>query len=442
MSAIPAKNVRRNIDSSSDLLSRVLFLVMALLIYRVGTYIPLPGVNVIAMGEIASQQSGGVLGMFNMFTGGALGRMSIFALNIMPYITASIIMQLLAVTSKKIGELKKEGESGKRKINQYTRYLAIFLALFQGYGIASGIESMNRVDLLVVLNPGFEFRVMAAFSLLGGTMFVIWLSEQITTKNLGNGTSLIIFTGIVAGLPSAVVALFEMGKTGVFSTFFVLFIILMALLLIMVIIFFERAQRQIVVHYPRRQVGNKLYAGDSTYLPLKLNTAGVIPPIFASSLLLFPMTILSFGEQTSVGFVRQFIATHLSHGKTLYVLMYIVLIFCFGFFYTSIILNPAETAENLKKNGAIIVGYRPGKSTADYLDYVVTRITVIGMFYISFICLVPEILMTHYAVPFYLGGTSLLIVVNVVIDLFNKIQTYVITNQYQHLLKKNKITRH
>jgi len=442
MSLVMAKRSLQGLaakSSSGELRSRIFFIIFALFIYRIGTYIPLPGVNILAMDKIAAQQAGGVLGMFNMLTGGALGRMSIFALNIMPYITASIVMQLMTVISSDMGALKKEGENGRKKINQYTKYLTIILALSQGYGIAVGIESMNSDTVQVVLTPGLSFKVITALSLLGGTMFVVWLGDQITARNLSNGSSLIIFTGIVAGLPSALASLFEMGRTGALSTFFILIVILMSIGLIFGIVFFEKAQRKITVQYPKRQVGNKIYASDSTHLPLKLNTSGVIPPIFASSILLFPMTIINFMNSGDPGAFRQFIAINLGHGKPLYIMLYVILIFFFGFFYTSVVFNPEETAENLRRNGAIVLGRRPGKSTADYLDYVLTRLTIIGSIYLSVVCIIPEILMTNYAIPFYLGGTSLLIVVNVVMDLFTKIQTHFLTSQYQHLLKKNRV---
>jgi preprotein translocase subunit SecY len=427
-------------SSSGELRSKIFFIIFAILIYRIGTYIPIPGVNTLAMTQMIGNQAGGVLGMFNMFTGGALGRMSIFTLNIMPYITASIIMQLLTVISSEMSALKKEGDAGRRKINKYTKYLTILLALSQGYGIAVGIENMGSPGAEIVLDPGFTFRLVAALSLLGGTMFVVWLGEQITARGLGNGTSLIIFAGIVAGLPSALASLFEMGRTGALSTFVILAIIFMALALISGIIFFERAQRRIVVQYPKKQVGNKIYGGDSTHLPLKLNTAGVIPPIFANSILLFPTTILGLIGANSDSVVHYFISSHLTHGKFLFLALYVILIFFFGFFYTSVVFNPDETAENLRKNGAIVLGKRPGKQTSEYLDYVLTRLTVIGSIYISVVCIIPELLMTHYAVPFYLGGTSLLIVVNVVMDLFTKVQTYFLTTQYSSLIKKNKMS--
>ena len=425
-------------NSRNGLLPRVLFIFFALIIYRIGTYIPLPGINTIAMTKIAQDQSSGVLGMFDIFTGGALGRMSIFSLNIMPYITSSIIMQLMTVAFPSFASLKKDGELGRKKINQYTKYLTIILALTQGYGIAVAIEAMNSSNVEIVINPGMAFRFLAALSLLGGTVFVMWLGDQITSRNLGNGTSLIIFTGIVAGLPSALVSLFEMGRAGAISTFIILMIGSMILLLVFSIVFVERAQRQILVQYPKRQIGNKIYSGDSTHLPLKINTAGVIPPIFASSVLLFPVTILNFIKSGEGGVFSQFIAMNLSHGKPLYIIMYVILIFFFSLFYTSIVFNPSETAENLRKNGAVLLGKRPGKNTSDYLDYILTRLTVIGAGYLAFVCVVPEILMSNYSIPFYLGGTSLLIVVSVVMDFFTKIQTYFMMMQYQGLLRKNR----
>ena len=401
----------------------------------------MPGINASALAELSSVQAGGVLGILNMFTGGALGRMSIFALNIMPYITSSIIMQLVTVLFKELENLKKEGESGRQKISQYTRYLTIILALFQGYGIAVGMEGINNDHGSIVLDPGLTFRMVTMITLTGGTIFVVWLSDQITLKGIGNGSSMIIFSGIVAGLPSAAASLLEMGRTGATSIIFILSIFIIVVGLILFIVFMEKAQRRISVQYPKRQVGNKVYGGTSTHLPLKLNTAGVIPPIFASSLLLFPVTIASFASSsasTSTGWV-QFIMTYLGHGKPLYVLLYVLLIYFFSFFYTSVIFNPEETAENLKKNGAIILGRRPGKNTAEYLNYILNRLTVIGAIYIAFICVVPEILISGYAMPFYFGGTSLLIVVNVVIDLFTQIQTHLLSGKYENLIKKHQL---
>lgn len=428
-------------SQGGELGKRLLFVFFILVLYRIGTYIPLPGINSVALLEVAKAQSSGILGMFNMFTGGALGRMSIFALNIMPYITASIIIQLLTVISQDLNNIKKEGDSGYKKINQYTRYLTILLAITQGYGMVVGIEGMNSNSGSIVSNPGMYFRFIAVLSLTGGTIFVVWLGEQISSKGIGNGSSLIIFTGIIAGLPAAVTSLFEMGRTKTISTFVILLIISMVLLLTAFIIFMEKAQRRILVQYPKRQIGRKIYGGDSTHLPLKINTSGVMSPIFASSLLLFPITIVNFMEYNPTSNWQYFISTYLAHGKLLYILLYILLICFFSFFYTSIIFNPEETAENLRKNGAVILGRRPGNNTANYLDYVLTRLTVIGALYMSFVCIVPEILIAEYSIPFYLGGTSLLIVVNVVMDLFVQIQTYLLTSQYQGLMKKNKMIK-
>ncbi|AIF81713.1 preprotein translocase subunit SecY [endosymbiont of Acanthamoeba sp. UWC8] len=428
-----------NFTKAAELKKRIFFVFLILVIYRIGSYIPLPGIDPLALGELVDSQSGGLLGMFNMFTGGAVGRLSIFTLNIMPYITASIIMQLMTVISTEIGALKKEGESGRKKIAQYTRYLTVCLALFQGYGIAIGIEKMTTSYGSVVVFPGYFFRVVAMFSLVGGTLFVMWLSEQITVKGIGNGSSLIIFTGIVSGLPTAIAAFFEMGRTGALSTFVILLIIGLVFGLIFLIVLMEKAQRRILVQYPKRQVGNKVYGGESSHLPLKINTSGVIPPIFASSLLLFPATIAGFSQSMEVGGWRQFIAENFSHGKPIYIVLNILLIVFFSFFYTSIVFNPDETAENLRKNGGIVLGRRPGKNTAEYFDYILTRLTVIGATYICAVCIIPEILISKYSIPFYLGGTSLLIVVNVVIDIFSQIQTHLLTKQYEGLIKKSKL---
>jgi len=422
-----------------ELRSKIFFVLFVLVIYRVGTYIPLPGVDSIALEHAANSQAGGLLGMFNMFTGGAVGRLSIFALNIMPYITASIIMQLMTVISKDMAVLKKDGESGRKKINQYTRYLTVILALFQGYGIAVGVESMTSSYGSIVTNPGYFFRVTAVLSLMGGTLFVMWLGEQISTKGIGNGSSIIIFAGIVSGLPVAIASFFEMGKTGSISIIVILLVIALVIGLIVTIVFMEKAQRRILVQYPKRQVGNKVYGGDSSHLPLKINTSGVIPPIFANSLLLFPMTIVGFAGASDGSGWKHWIAQNLSHGKPLYILLYIGLICFFSFFYTSVIFNPDETAENLRKNGGVVLGRRPGKNTSEYFDYILTRLTTIGAVYITFICIVPEFLISEYSIPFYLGGTSLLIVVNVVIDVFSQVQTYLLANQYEGLMKKARL---
>lgn len=428
-----------SLGKSGELKSKILFVIFVLIAYRLGTYIPLPGINTIALQELANSQAGGVLGMFNLFTGGALGRMSIFALNIMPYITASIIMQLMTVVSSEIATLKKEGERGRKKINQYTRYLTIVLALFQGYGMAVGVENMQASSGSLVFEPGMFFRFVTMISLTGGTVLVMWMAEQINTRGIGNGSSIIIFTGIVSGLPSAIAAFFEMGRTGALSSITIMMVIAIIIGLTYFIVFVEKAQRRITVQYPRRQVGNKMMGGDSTHLPLKINTSGVIPAIFASSLLLFPLTIAGFNQAVEVEGWRQFVNLYLSHGKPLYVALYTFLIAFFCFFYTSIIFNPEETAENLKKNGGVILGRRPGPNTAAYLDFVLTRLTTIGAAYMVVVCITPEILISQYSIPFYLGGTSLLIVVNVVIDLTTQVQTHLLSTQYENLIKRAKV---
>lgn len=421
-----------------DLLKRVIFVLGMLLLYRIGTYITLPGINNAALSAFIKDNASGMLGMFNMFTGGALGRMSIFALNIMPYITASILMQLFSMVSTDLATMRKEGEIGRKKIAQYTRYLTLVLATFQGYGIAVGAENMKIGGASVVLDPGITFRFISTISLVGSTIFIIWMTDQISMKGIGNGSSLIIFTGIVAGLPSALASLLELGKTGSLSILSMFIILSLCVGLVMMIVFFERAQRKIQVNYPKRQIGNKMYGGDSTHLPLKLNTAGVLGPIFASSLLLFPTTIAGFlGVNTDIDSWQYQIMFHLSHGRVAYIVLYIALICFFSFFYTSVVFNPEETAENLRKAGAVITSKRPGAQTAQYLSYVLTRLTAIGSLYVAFICVVPEILIAHYSVPFYLGGTSLLIVVNVVIDMFQQIQTHLLSSRYSSLMKSS-----
>ncbi len=422
---------------NNDLTKRILFVIGMLLLYRVGTYIPLPGINNAVLSSFIKENSGGMLAMFNMFTGGALGRMSIFALNIMPYITASILMQLFSMVSKDLSTMRKEGDIGRKKIAQYTRYLTIVLATFQGYGIAIGAENMSISGASVVLEPGVIFRFISTISLVGSTVFIIWMTDQISMKGIGNGSSLVIFTGIVAGLPSALGSLLEMGKSGSLSLISIAMILLICTGLVMTIIFFEKAQRKIQVTYPKRQVGNKIYGGDSTHMPLKLNTAGVLGPIFASSLLLFPATVMGFlGVNSDPESLQYQIMFHLSHGRLAYMIIYVLLICFFSFFYTSVVFNPEETAENLRQGGAIITSKRPGAQTALYLNYVLTRITVLGAMYVSFICVLPEVLIAHYSIPFYLGGTSLLIVVNVVIDMFQQVQTHLLSGHYNSL-KKN-----
>lgn len=427
-----------SISKDSGLRDKILFSLIALVIFRLGSYIPVPGINAMVLAEIAQQNAEGVLGMFNMLSGGSLGRMTIFALSITPYITASIIIQILSVIHKPLELLKKEGEAGRKKINQFTRYGTVLLALFQGFGIAVGLESMTSNAGPAVMDPGLFFRVTTVITLAGGTCFLMWLGEQITARGIGNGTSLIIFSGIVAGLPQALAGLFDLGRTGAVSAFFILVLLLISVGLIYLIVFVEKSHNKIPVQYPRRQVGNKIYEGDTSHIPMKINTAGVIPPIFASSILLFPLTIVNFSKSNSdeVGILENLVA-YLRHGEPLYLVLYVMLIVFFSFFYTAVIFNPDETSENLKKYGGFIPGRRPGKNTAVYFDYILTRMTVLGAAYLSFICVVPEVLISKYKVPFYLGGTSILIVVNVVMDTVTQIQTHLFAKQYKGLLKKH-----
>lgn len=427
-------------SKASELKKRLWFVLGALIVYRIGAYIPLPGIDPVTLKEIFRQNSGGILGMFNMFSGGALSRMTIFALNIMPYITASIIIQLMTVVSKHLETLKKEGESGRRKITQYTRYATVVLAAFQGFGIAVGLENMTAGGGSAVIDPGPMFRFTTTLTIVGGTLFLMWLGEQITARGVGNGISLIIFAGIVAELPAALAQTFEMGRSGALSTPLILGIFLGAIALIFLIVYMERAQRRLIIQYPKRQVGRKMYGGDSTHLPMKLNTAGVIPPIFAGSILLFPLTIAGFNAQGGPQWLST-VTTYLSPGQPVYLALYITVIVFFCFFYTAIQFNPEEAAENLRKNGGFIPGIRPGKPTAQYMDYVLTRITVVGAAYLALVCAVPELLRANYAIPFYLGGTSLLIVVNVVMDTMAQIQSHLFAHQYEGLIKKAKLKR-
>jgi len=422
---------------AEDLKKRIWFTLGALLVYRLGTYIPLPGINPDAFAQAFQQQSGGVLGMFNMFAGGAVERMAIFALGIMPYISASIIMQLMTSVVPSLEALKKEGEQGRKVINQYTRYGTVLLALVQAYGISVGLEGGNGI----VNDPGVFFRVSAVITLVGGTMFLMWLGEQITARGIGNGISLIIFAGIVAGLPQAISGTLELGRTGALSTALILAIIVLAVVVIALIVFFERAQRRLLIQYPKRQVGNRMFQGDTSHLPLKLNTAGVIPPIFASSLLLLPATIAGFSTTASTtlpGWANAILAA-LGHGQPLYMAFYAAMIAFFAFFYTAIVFNPKDTADQLKKHSGFIPGYRPGERTAEYIDYVLTRITVIGAVYLVLVCLLPEFLISATGVPFYLGGTSLLIVVSVTLDTVAQVQGHLIAHQYEGLIKKSKL---
>lgn len=420
---------------ADELKKRIWFTLGALLVYRLGTYIPLPGINIGALAEMFNRQQQGMLGLFNMFSGGAVGRLAIFALAIMPYISASIIMQLLTSTIPHLEALKKEGESGRKVINQYTRYLTVVLATFQAYGIAIGLEGSGNV----VIDPGMFFRISTTITLVGGTLFLMWLGEQITQRGIGNGTSLIIFSGIVAGLPSAIGGTLELGRQGAISTFLILVVMVMIVAVIAFIVFLERAQRRLLINYPKRQVGNKVYEGQTSFLPLKLNTSGVIPPIFASSLLLLPTTIVNFSAQGGSVGIGATIAAYLGHGRPLFMLLYAALIIFFAFFYTAIVFNPTETADNLKKQGGFIPGIRPGEKTAEFIDKVLSRITVLGAGYLVIICLLPEILVSQAALPFYFGGTSLLIVVSVTMDTVAQVHGHLLAHQYEGLVKKSKL---
>jgi preprotein translocase subunit SecY len=423
---------------AEELKKRIWFTLGALLVYRLGTYIPLPGIDPNAWDKIFNQQSGGILGMFNMFAGGGIHRMAIFALTIMPYISASIIIQLMTTVSPTLENLKKEGEQGRKMINQYTRYLTVVLAAFQAYGIAIGLEGAGTGS--VVADPGWFFRISTVITLTGGTMFLMWLGEQITQRGIGNGTSLIIMSGIVAQLPSAIAGTLELGRQGALSTGLILVVLLMAIAVITFIVFMERAQRRLLIQYPKRQVGNRMFEGQSSHLPLKLNTSGVIPPIFASSLLLLPTTVASFTttQGSATGWLTT-VTTLLSHGRPLFLVLYVALIVFFAFFYTAIIFNPTETADNLKKHGGFIPGIRPGERTAEYIDYVLSRITVIGAAYLAIVCMFPEMLIAYAAVPFYFGGTSLLIVVSVTMDTVAQVQGYLLAHQYEGLIKRSKL---
>jgi preprotein translocase subunit SecY len=421
---------------ATELKKRLWFTLGALIVYRLGTYIPLPGIDPLVLAQIFQQRGGGVLGMFDMFSGGALRRMTIFALNIMPYISASIIMQLLSSVSPSLEALKKEGEAGRKKLNQYTRIGTVFLAAIQAYGIAVGLESMQNGAAVMV--SGLFFRITTVITLTGGTIFLMWLGEQITSRGVGNGTSLIIFAGIVANLPSALVRTLELGRTGALSTVVIIAILLAAIIVIGGIVFFERAQRRIVVQYPKRQVGNRMFGGDSSHLPLKLNSSGVIPPIFASSLLALPATVASFNSVNGPEWL-QTAAAYLGIGHPVHMVLYVGLIVFFAFFYTAIVFNPVDTADNLKKYGGFIPGIRPGKNTADYLDYVLTRLTVLGAAYLSAVSILPEFLISQYSLPFYFGGTSLLIVVSVTMDTVAQIHSHLLAHQYEGLIKKAKL---
>lgn len=422
-------------SKATELKKRIWFTLGALLVYRLGTYIPLPGLNMDAFAQAFQSQSSGILGQFNMFAGGAIERMAIFALGIMPYISASIAIQLMTSVIPQLEQLKKEGEQGRKVINQYTRYGTVFLATLQAYGIAVGLEGGNGI----VADPGWFFRFSTVISLVGGTMFLMWLGEQITARGIGNGISLIIFAGIVAGMPSAIAGTLELSRTGALSAGLVVAILVLAIAIIGLIVFVERAQRRLLIQYPKRQVGNRMFQGDTSHLPLKLNTAGVIPAIFASSLLLLPATLAGFSDTSNLPDWATGALAALGHGQPLYMVFYGALIAFFAFFYTAIVFNPQETADNLKNHSGFIPGIRPGARTAEYIDYVLTRITVVGAIYLVLVCLLPEFLIARTGVPFYLGGTSLLIVVSVTLDTVAQVQGHLIAHQYEGLIKKSKL---
>jgi len=415
-----------------DLSSRLWFLLGALVVFRIGTYIPVPGIDPDVLADLFKSQSSGILGMFNMFSGGALSRFSIFALGIMPYISASIIMQLGTVAVPHLEQLKKDGEAGRRKITQYTRYGTLVLATFQGFGISVALQAQQGL----VPNPGMMFQMTSVITLVTGTLFLMWLGEQITERGLGNGISLIIFAGIAAGLPSAIGSTLELARTGAFSIPLVLLLFFGAIAVTALVVFVERGQRKILVNYAKRQVGNKVYAGQSSHLPLKLNMAGVIPPIFASSMILFPATIAGwFGSSGSMTWLKD-ISDKLSPGQPIYVMAYAGAIIFFCFFYTALVFSPKETADNLKKGGAFLPGIRPGEQTARYVEKIMLRLTLIGAVYVTLVCLLPEFLVVYWNVPFYFGGTSLLILVVVTMDFMTQVQSYLMTHQYEGLLKK------
>ena len=419
-------------SQASDLKKRIFFTIMVLVVYRLGTYIPLAGIDPTALKEMMSSSQKGLLGMFNMFSGGAVGRMAIFALGIMPYISASIIVQLLTGVSDYFKNLKDQGEIGRKKITQITRYGTVLIACLQGYGVSVGLENAGNI----VSDPSLFFRISTTISLLAGTTFLMWLGEQITLRGVGNGISLIIFSGIVAEIPRALASTFELGRTGALSALMIVGIFVLVIFTVLFIVFFERAMRKILVNYPKRQVGNKVYGGESSHLPLKINTAGVIPAIFASALLLLPVTMANFGFSESENFLK--ISSMFTQGQPLYMLLYASGIIFFAFFYTSIVFNPKETAENLRKYGGYIPGIRPGERSAEYIDSILIRLTTIGALYLTFVCLMPEFLIAKYPIPFYLGGTSILIVVVVAMDTVTQVQTRLMSSQYESLIKKTK----
>jgi preprotein translocase subunit SecY len=421
---------------ATELKKRIWFTLGALIVFRLGTYIPVPGIDASVMAHQMTQNGGGILGMFNMFTGGALGRMTIFALNVMPYISASIIIQLMTAAVPALEAIKKEGDSGRQKLTQYTRYLTVLIAAVQAYGISVGLMAMRTPQGAAVIDPGVMFIFTCVVTLVGGTVFLMWLGEQITSRGIGNGVSLIIFSGIVANMPLAIANILELGSTGALSTLFIIGFFIIGLAVIAFVVFMERAQRRILVQYPKRQVGQKMFGGDSTHMPLKVNTSGVIPPIFASSLLLIPATIVGFSRGGPAWL--QGAAHQLSHGQPGYMILFAALIIFFSYFYTAVVFNPEETAENLKKNGGFIPGIRPGANTARYFDNILTRLTTIGAAYLTVVCLLPEFVLSNYSLPFYFGGTSILIVVSVTMDTVAQIQSHLIAHQYEGLIRKSR----
>ena len=436
-----AEKMAANMDVSAfskatELKKRLWFTVLALIVFRLGTFIPLPGIDPHILSDIFARNANGILGMFNMFAGGALERMTIFALNIMPYISASIILQLGQSVVPSLAALKKDGEAVHRKITHYTKMLTVLITIIQGYGIAVGLEGMTgSAGVSAVVNPGFVFKFTTIVSLVGGTMFIVWLGDQITSRGVGNGSSLIITVGIIANIPGALAQTFELGRVGSMPLSVMAMLLVMVLGLIYVIVLVERAQRKITIQYPKRQMGARMMSSENSHLPLKINPTGVIPPIFASSLLLLPITIANFSAENGPSWV-QTLSQLLGHGQPLYLSLYAALIIFFAFFYTAIVFNPEETAENLKKHGGFIAGIRPGKNTADYLDYVITRLTVLGAAYLTALCILPEVLISKLSVPFVLGGTTLLIVVQVTMDFVGQLQSHLIAYQYEGLIKK------
>ena len=422
---------------ATDLKKRIWFTLGALIVFRLGTYIPVPGVDAAVMAHLMTQNGAGILGMFNMFTGGALGRMTIFALNVMPYISSSIIIQMMTAAVPQLQALKKEGDSGRQRLNQYTRYLTVVIATVQAYGISIGLQGMKSDLGPAVIDPGFFFTFTCVVTLVGGTLFLMWLGEQITSRGIGNGVSLIIFSGIVANLPIAIANILELGATGALSTFFIITFFVGFFAVIAFVVFMERAQRRVLVQYPKRQVGQRMFGGESTHMPLKVNTSGVLAPIFASSLLLIPATIVGFSKGGGPGWLL-FLGRELSHGQPGYMILYAALIVFFAYFATATVFNPEETADSLKKNGGFIPGIRPGANTAAYFDAVLTRLTTIGAAYLVIVCLLPEFVLSKYSLPFYFGGTSLLIIVSVTMDTVAQVQSHLLAHQYEGLIRKSR----